>query len=114
MPALREMAMSAIALPDKANRFLDRANRGEMDLQIEGIREGALLLYAGVHQAIFAFLLSRRRALSYALGDAWRCTWFAILAGVGAGSCLLAVVVSIVRVVHARSAATVVSAPERD
>lgn len=96
MPAIKEMALTAVALPDKANRFLDRANRGEMDLQIEGIREGALLLYAGVHQAIFAFLAVAAGGLSYALAMRGL-RMFAILAASGAAVFLFAVVVSIVR-----------------
>jgi ubiquinone biosynthesis protein len=96
MPALREMALSAIALPDKANRFLDRANQGEMDLQIEGIREGALLLYAGVHQAIFAFLAVAAGGLSFALGVR-SLKGLSITAAVGSGIFLVVLFVSMAR-----------------
>ena len=96
MPALREMAVTAIALPDKANRFLDRANRGDMDLQIEGIREGALLLYAGVHQAVLSFVGVAAGGLAYGLGTHGQRTW-AIVAGAGAALCFLGVLISIVR-----------------
>src|SRR5262249_10157634 len=97
MPALKDMALTAVALADKANRCVDRANRGELDLQIEGIREGALLLYAGVHQAVFAFLAVAAGALSYLLAIRGERV-FAIVAGVGAVGFLVAVMVSIVRV----------------
>jgi predicted unusual protein kinase regulating ubiquinone biosynthesis (AarF/ABC1/UbiB family) len=65
--AIREMAMSAIAIPDKTNRLLELATRGEMRLQIDSIPESALLLYAAVHQVLFAFLGVAIGGLAYAL-----------------------------------------------
>jgi len=59
--AVREMAMSAIALPDLANRMMERANRGEIQLQIPSLPESALLLYAALHQVLFAFLATARQ-----------------------------------------------------
>jgi ubiquinone biosynthesis protein len=96
MPAMREMAMTAIALPDKANRFLDRANEGKIDVQIEGIRDSALLLYAGVHQAVFSFLGVAAGGLAYGLDSRGERT-FAIGAAVAAGLCFISVAGSIVR-----------------
>jgi predicted unusual protein kinase regulating ubiquinone biosynthesis (AarF/ABC1/UbiB family) len=54
--SVREMAMTAIAIPDKANRFLDRANRGDVQFQIVEMRESALLLYAAAQQFMFGIL----------------------------------------------------------
>jgi ubiquinone biosynthesis protein len=54
--AVREMAMTALAIPDKANRFLDRANRGDVQFQIVEMRESALLLYAAAQQFMFGIL----------------------------------------------------------
>ena len=54
--AVREMAMSVIAIPDTTNRLFERANRGDVQFQIAGLRESALLIYAGVHQVLFALL----------------------------------------------------------
>lgn len=65
--AIREMAMSAIAIPDKTNRLLELATRGEMRLQIDSIPESALLLYAAVHQVLFAFLGVAIGGLAYVL-----------------------------------------------
>ena len=65
--AVREMAMSAIAIPEKANRLIERANRGEMQLQIRGLRESALLLYAAAQQIVFVFLAIATGALGYVL-----------------------------------------------
>ena len=65
--AVREMAMSAIAIPEKTNRLLERANRGDMQLQIRGLRESALLLYAAAQQIVFVFLAIATGALGYVL-----------------------------------------------
>jgi predicted unusual protein kinase regulating ubiquinone biosynthesis (AarF/ABC1/UbiB family) len=65
--AVREMAMSALAIPDRTNRFLERANRGDIQIHVGGLRESALLLYAGVHQIIFMFLAIALGALGYVL-----------------------------------------------
>ncbi len=73
--SMREMAMSAIAIPDAANRFLERTNRGDLQMQIGALPESALLLYSAVHQVLFAFLAVAAGALAYALevhGDARR------------------------------------------
>lgn len=64
--AIREMAMSAIAIPDKANRFLDRANRGDVRFQISGLRDSALLLYAAVQQFLFGLL-----AMGFGIFGVW-------------------------------------------
>ena len=52
--ALRAMAMSSITIPDRFNRVLDRANQGSVQFQIGGLRDSALLVYAGVQQILFA------------------------------------------------------------
>jgi predicted unusual protein kinase regulating ubiquinone biosynthesis (AarF/ABC1/UbiB family) len=94
--AMREMALSAIALPDKANRFFDRADGGEIRIHIPEIRESALLLYAGVHQALAAFLGAVTGGLAYALtlhGD----RTLGIIAWVVSAVCFAVMCASIVR-----------------
>jgi uncharacterized membrane protein len=87
------MAMSAIAIPEKANRLLERANRGEAQFQIGGLRESALLLYAAVHQLLLAFLAVATGALGYVL-DARGEDRLAIVAWVVSALNLVALVVS--------------------
>ena len=65
--AVKDMAMSALAIPDRTNRFLERANRGDVQIHVAGLRESALLLYAGVHQIVFMFLAIAAGALGYVL-----------------------------------------------
>ena len=86
--AVREMAMSALAIPDRANRFFERANRGDIQLHVTGLRESALLLYAGVHQIIFMFLAIALGALGYVL-EARGEREFAIVSWSAAALCLL-------------------------
>lgn len=65
--AIREMAMSAIAMPDKANRLLDVANRGDIRFQMAKLPEGALLLYAAGQQVIFTFISIASGAFAFVL-----------------------------------------------
>jgi len=65
--AIREMAMSAIAMPDKANRLLDVANRGDIRFQIAKLPESALLLYAAGQQVIYTFISIASGAFAFVL-----------------------------------------------
>ncbi|HEY8176232.1 MAG TPA: AarF/UbiB family protein [Gemmatimonadaceae bacterium] len=94
--AIREMAMSAVAIPEKANRLLERANRGEAQFQIGGLRESALLLYAALHQLLFAFLAVATGALGYVL-DARGEAQLAIIAWVASALSLVAMAGSMMR-----------------
>jgi hypothetical protein len=62
------MAMSAIAIPDKANRALDLTNRGDLELQIPSVADASLLLYEASQQLLFAFLAAVFGAFAYTLG----------------------------------------------
>lgn len=72
--AVREMAMSAVAIPDKANRFLERANRGDVRFQMAGLQESALLLYAGFQQLLFAFFATGFALLAVIMDERGRST----------------------------------------
>jgi predicted unusual protein kinase regulating ubiquinone biosynthesis (AarF/ABC1/UbiB family) len=67
--AVRDMVMSAITIPDKTNRLLERANRGQVQFQITSLRESALLLYAASQQIIFVFLAIALGAAANVLGE---------------------------------------------
>jgi ubiquinone biosynthesis protein len=94
--AIREMAMSAVAIPDKTNRTLERANRGEIQFQIASLRESALLLYAAAQQVIFVFLAIAIGALGYVL-DARGDDGLAVTAWGASVLCLIAVAGSMLR-----------------
>lgn len=53
MESIRDMAMSAMTLPEDMRRYLTRANRGELEVRVRGIREGALVVYAAARQLIY-------------------------------------------------------------
>jgi ubiquinone biosynthesis protein len=94
--AVREMVMSVIAIPDKTNRLFERANRGDVQFQIAGLRESALLLYAAVHQVLFALLAMGLAALAWSL-DARGQTALSFMAWIAAAVLLIALAVSIIR-----------------
>ncbi|HTE44823.1 MAG TPA: hypothetical protein VK636_06230, partial [Gemmatimonadaceae bacterium] len=93
---IREMALSAIAIPDKANRLLDLANRGDVRLQIPGLTESAILLYAAAQQILFAFLSVAIGGFTF-LFDARGNRVLATLAWVAAALCFVALLGSIMR-----------------
>ncbi len=51
--AVRDMAMSAMTLPEDMRRYLARANRGELEIRVRGIHEGAVVVYAATRQLIY-------------------------------------------------------------
>jgi hypothetical protein len=66
---LRDVTLSAVAIPDKANRALDLANRGDLELQIPSISDASLLLYEAAQQLLFAFLAAVFGAFAYVAGE---------------------------------------------
>jgi ubiquinone biosynthesis protein len=54
--AIKEMALSALTIPEGVQKLLSRANRAELEVQVPEIREAALLLYSAVHQLIYGAL----------------------------------------------------------
>jgi len=53
MEAIRDVAMSAMTLPEDMRRYLIKANRGELEIRVRGIQEGALSVYAAGRQIIY-------------------------------------------------------------
>jgi ubiquinone biosynthesis protein len=94
--AIREMAMSAIAIPDKANRFLDRANKGDVQIHVAGLRDSAVLLYAAAQQIVFVFLAIGLGALGYTLDDRGQ-DWLALAAWTASALSVVAILVSMMR-----------------
>ena len=93
--ALRDMALSAITIPEGIQRFLTRTNRGELEVRVQGLREGANLVYAAAHQLMFSVLATGAAVIAFLSrerGD----TAVAEGAGLVAGFFLLCLVGSIV------------------
>ncbi len=53
METVREMAMSAVTLPEDMRRYLVKANRGELDVRVRGVAEGARTVYTAARQLIY-------------------------------------------------------------
>ena len=53
MEAVRDMAMSAVTLPEDMRRYLVKANRGELDVRVRGVYEGARTVYTASRQIIY-------------------------------------------------------------
>lgn len=56
LEAAKDMGLKALTIPDDLKKYLTRANRGEAEVKVKGLREAAALVYAGVRQAIYAVL----------------------------------------------------------
>jgi ubiquinone biosynthesis protein len=95
--AVRDMALSVVALPDASHRFIARANRGDLQFEIKGLRESAALLHAVGTQLLLAFLAVAAGMLSYGLlsHDRQRLAW---AAGTASGLLLLGVFWSMLKV----------------
>jgi hypothetical protein len=63
--AVKEMAMSMLALPDGVNRLVGRANRGELQVRVHGLREGADLVYSAAQQLVFGMLAAGSGVIAY-------------------------------------------------
>ncbi|HXN32661.1 MAG TPA: AarF/UbiB family protein [Polyangiaceae bacterium] len=53
MEAIRDMAMSAMTLPEDMRRYLVKANRGELEVRVRGLQEGARSIYVAGRQLIY-------------------------------------------------------------
>jgi predicted unusual protein kinase regulating ubiquinone biosynthesis (AarF/ABC1/UbiB family) len=63
--ALKEMALSALTIPEGIQRFLTRANRGEVEVRVHGLRESATLLYAAAHQLMYSLLATGSAIIAF-------------------------------------------------
>lgn len=53
METVRDMALRAVTLPEDLRKFLQRATRGEMELRVKGVQDGARTLYTVGRQIIY-------------------------------------------------------------
>jgi predicted unusual protein kinase regulating ubiquinone biosynthesis (AarF/ABC1/UbiB family) len=54
LEAAKDIALQAITLPEDLRKYLTRAVRGELEVRVKGLSDGARLVYAAVRQAIYA------------------------------------------------------------
>ncbi|AKU99568.1 Ubiquinone biosynthesis monooxygenase UbiB [Labilithrix luteola] len=53
MDTVRDMALGAVTLPDDLRKYLVRATRGEMEVRVRGVQEGAQTIYTIGRQLIY-------------------------------------------------------------
>jgi len=54
MEAAKDMAMRAVSLPEDLHKYLSKAVRGELEVRVRDVRDGARLVYAATRQLIYA------------------------------------------------------------
>ncbi len=67
--AVRDMAMSAMTLPEDLRRYLAKANRGELEVRVQGVEEGTRAVYAVGRQLVYTII---GLAASYEALESWR------------------------------------------
>ena len=63
--AVKDMALSVLTLPEGVNRLVARANRGELEVRVQGLRESADLVYAAAQQLVFGVLAAGAGVIAY-------------------------------------------------
>jgi len=85
---VKDVARTALAIPKEMHRMLVRANQGELEMRITGLKETTHLIYALGHQFLFGVLALGAGALAFtartAGDDAWASGWLIV-----AGLCTL-------------------------
>ncbi|HVH47047.1 MAG TPA: AarF/UbiB family protein [Labilithrix sp.] len=56
METVRDMVLGAVTLPDDLRKYLVRATRGEMEVRVRGVQEGARTVYAIGRQLIYTLV----------------------------------------------------------
>lgn len=90
--ALKDLAVSAVAVPGDLRRLMARAERGELEVRLVGLREGMERLYLGMQQLLWGLVAATAGVVAF-VADGWGRSNVAGLAlGVaGAGLVLLLV-----------------------
>jgi ubiquinone biosynthesis protein len=89
--AVRDMAMSAMTLPEDLRRYLTKANRAELEVRVRGVQEGGRAIYAVGRQIIYTAiaLFAGSEAL-----ESWRRHELALARGLAiAAACATAMLV---------------------
>jgi predicted unusual protein kinase regulating ubiquinone biosynthesis (AarF/ABC1/UbiB family) len=63
--AVKDMALSVLALPAGVSRLVARANRGDLEVRVQGLRESANLVYAAAQQVVFGVLAAGSGVIAY-------------------------------------------------
>ena len=83
--AVKDMALSVLTLPEGVNRLVTRANRGELEVKVQGLRESANLIYEAAQQVVFGLLAAGASVIAYLArvrGDRFTTTTGVVVAAV--------------------------------
>jgi len=94
--SIKDMARTAITIPDDLQRALGRVNSGDLEVRVPEIADAARVLYAASHQLIYSILGAVAGIVAFQAYDRGR-TLLAVALTVGGVACLAALVVSMVR-----------------
>ena len=92
METVRDMALRAVTLPEDLRKYLQRATRGEMEVKVKGVQEGARTLYVVGRQLIYTAIgiASGYAALSlHSRGEDGTATRLLVAVACGCGFLLL-------------------------
>jgi predicted unusual protein kinase regulating ubiquinone biosynthesis (AarF/ABC1/UbiB family) len=81
--SVKDMALSVLTLPEGVSRLVGRANRGELEVKVQGLRESANLVYAAAQQIVFGVLAAGAGVIAYLArvrGDTFMTTSAAVAA----------------------------------
>lgn len=93
---LKEMLVSSLGIPDRVNRFLERGNRGDIQIHVASLRDNLLLLHSVFQQLIYLLLATAMGILGYFL-DARGRDVLALIAWAVAVLCVLGMGASMLR-----------------
>lgn len=93
---LKDMLVSSLGIPDRANRFLERANRGDVQIHVASLRDNLLLLHSALQQLIYLLLATATGVLGYFL-DARGQDLLAMVSWAVTAACALAIGASLLR-----------------
>jgi ubiquinone biosynthesis protein len=82
--SMKEMAKSAVTIPENFQRLITRADRGELEVRVPEIANAARTLYAAAHQLIFTILGVAAGVVAYQAYDRGRASMAAWLASASA------------------------------
>jgi len=69
LESLRDMAVGAVTLPEDMRRYLTKANRGELEVRVRGVEEGARVVYATGRQLMYTAI---GLFAAYEATESWR------------------------------------------
>lgn len=94
--SIKDMARTAITIPDDLQRVLVRVNSGDLEVRVPEVTDAARMLYAASHQLIYCILGAVAGIVAFQAYDRGR-TLLAVALTAAGIACLVALVTSMLR-----------------